>query len=547
MSSYSSGREEVDLQDESELRWESGSKESTLHRIETPGSTQASIGNEEEFLGDGSEFTEGSTSESTEDIADWLIAQSKKHFGPILADLCLEPQYALSFGEDPLSPGSLDSWSPRSGQDMTWAQLLPANLAGERMRLSDVTIAAMCYENQEPVLDRKMADGWSIAEHEKLKGMNSVICWPLVGCERCIGVIQLVSPEIDTFSVKDTRYKALLSVAVLRFLRAELQNQVQMQSELLRSVFPAHICEELLVNSRMAQSQFNDINFEPGSVRHGRSFGRMVSGSSDIDSISSLTPMSRSATMQSVTDRCSRKEAISKGLPKLSATALAELDELLYSDYHSHVAVLFADIKDFTPLSEQRGPAGVMLMLDKLFVQFDDVIEQFEPMAFKVETVGDAYMVAFGLMPEVRDDEDPSLIAMTALRVAASLQRAAAKINDTIQIRIGLHLGDLMSGIMGKRAPLRYSLVGDTVNTASRMESHGVAGKIHVSESFKLACDPCNALGHISFRLCRREIKGKGEMRTFLVDPEEVLRIPNMTSGLWLDPVKDRLRGALGL
>eukprot|EP00435_Cladocopium_sp_Y103_P012446 s3140_g3.t1 len=137
-------------------------------------------------------------------------------------------------------------------------------------------------------------------------------------------------------------------------------------------------------------------------------------------------------------------------------------------------------------------------------------------------------------------------LAMTALCVAASLQRAASNMNDTIQIRIGLHLGDLMSGIMGKRAPLRYSLVGDTVNTASRMESHGVPGKIHVSESFKAACDPCNALGHISFRRCRREIKGKGEMQTFLVDPDEVLRIRNVTSDLWLDPVKGRLRGALG-
>lgn len=545
MSLYRSVSEEVDLQDESALQWESGSKDCSLHRTETPGSTKASFENEEEFVGDGSEFADGSTTESPEDIADWLIAQSKQRYGPIHADLCLEPQYALSFREDLLSPNSNSSLSPRSGQDMMWAQLLPAELAGERMRLSDVTLAAMCYDNQEPVLDRKMADGWSIAEHEKLKGMSSVICWPLVACERCIGVIQLVSSEIDTFSVKDCRYKALLSVAVLRFLRAELQSQVQIQSDLLRSMLPGHICEEILVNSRMAQSQFNDINFEPGSVRHGRSFGRMVSGSSDIDSMTSLTPMSRTATTQS--DRCMRKEAISKGLPKLSATALAELDQLIYSDYHRHVAVLFADIKDFTPISEKKGPAGVMLMLDKLFVQFDDVIEQFEPMAFKVETVGDAYMVAFGLLPEVRDDEDPSLIAMTALRVAASLQRAAAKMNDTIQIRIGLHLGDLMSGIMGKRAPLRYSLVGDTVNTASRMESHGVPGKIHVSESFKVACDPCNALGHISFELCRREIKGKGEMKTFLVDPEEVLRIWQATSELWLDPIKARLRGALGL
>eukprot|EP00435_Cladocopium_sp_Y103_P008607 s853_g2.t1 len=408
MSLYRSVSEKVELQDESELLLGSGSKASSLHRIETPGSTQASLQSEEDDF-DGSEFADGSTTESFEDIADWLIAQTKKRYAPVFIDLCLEPQYVVNLGEDPMSPNSV---SPRAGQDMRWANMLPADLAGERMRLSDVTAAATCYENQVPVWDRKLADGWSNAEHDDLIGINSVICWPLVACERCIGVIQLLSPEIHTFSVKDGRYKAMLSVAVLRFLRAELQYQVQVQSELLRSVFPAHVCEEICA-SRMSQSLFKDINLEPGSVRHGRSFGRMVSGNSEPGSVRHGRSFGRMVSGSS--DRYVRQQSISKGLPKLSARALSELDQLLYSDYHRHVAVLFTDIKDFTPMSEQRGPAGVMLMLDKLFVEFDDVIAQFEPMAFKVETVGDAYMVAFGLMPEVRDDEDPSLIASRPL------------------------------------------------------------------------------------------------------------------------------------
>lgn len=126
MSLYRSVREEVELQDESELlRWES---KNTLHRLETPGSTEASLQNEDFGGSDGSKFADGSTTESPEEIADWLIAQSKKRYGPIFADICLEPQYAFNFGEDPLLP---DSGSPSSGQDMMWAQLLPPTSQGK--------------------------------------------------------------------------------------------------------------------------------------------------------------------------------------------------------------------------------------------------------------------------------------------------------------------------------------------------------------------------------------------------------------------------------
>lgn len=515
------------------------SKDTSLHRIETPGSTQDSVG-QEAFQGwnDEIDFADGSSTESFEDITEWLIATSKRIYGDeTCADLCLQPQYVV---EDPMSPASSMSPTAAWNQEPKWAQLLPFHLCrSDRLRLSDVTAAFDCYTKQEPVVDRKLSDGWLFQEHEDWKDFKSMVYWPMVACGRCIGVVHLLSPDIDTFAAKDARYKAVLSITTLRFLRAELESQAQVQSELLQSMYPAHVWQEI-VATRLGQASDN---LEPSSVAHGSGWGRMISSGTATD-LDSPMPMSRCKTTAS--DRCSRQQAISRGLPKITPKALTELGKLLYSDYHHNVTVLFADIKDFTPLSANRGPAGVMLMLDELFKAFDEVIESFEPMAFKVETVGDAYVVACGLMPEVRDDEDPSVIAMTSLRVAAALHQAAATITDPIQIRIGLHSGDVMSGIIGKRAP-RYGLFGDTVNTASRMESNGVAGKIHVSESFKQACDPCNALQHITFQPCgSRKIKGKGEMHTYLVDPTEVLSMRNIASSMAiLDPVKDLLQGAL--
>jgi class 3 adenylate cyclase len=147
--------------------------------------------------------------------------------------------------------------------------------------------------------------------------------------------------------------------------------------------------------------------------------------------------------------------------------------------------VLFSDIVGFTALSEQIPPDRVVTLLSNLFSAFDDLVDRYQ--LEKIKTIGDAYMVAGGI-PQSRADH--------AVAVAA----------------IGIHSGPVVAGVIGKKKFI-YDLWGDTVNTAARMESHGIPGQIQVSErSFSLLRD--------DFELEERgpiQVKDKGVMRTWLL------------------------------
>ncbi|EFJ46285.1 guanylyl and adenylyl cyclase family member, partial [Volvox carteri f. nagariensis] len=144
------------------------------------------------------------------------------------------------------------------------------------------------------------------------------------------------------------------------------------------------------------------------------------------------------------------------------------------------VTVLFADIKGFTSLCHQIPPTRVMHFLNHLYSRLDTLLDVYG--VYKVETIGDCYMVAGGLMTRDSDgfmavrgpDSVDELHAAKASRVLLPTTRRP------VEMRIGLHSGAVMSGIVGAKMP-RFCLFGDTVNTASRMESTCTPGAIHVS------------------------------------------------------------------
>ncbi|EFJ42199.1 guanylyl and adenylyl cyclase family member, partial [Volvox carteri f. nagariensis] len=132
----------------------------------------------------------------------------------------------------------------------------------------------------------------------------------------------------------------------------------------------------------------------------------------------------------------------------------------------------------FTPMCKVLPPPVVMTFLHTLFTAFDDMLDRHR--VYKVETIGDCYMVAGGL---IREDEDGMAAVQgggTAMLVAASSVRLPTT-GAPVKIRVGIHSGPVVSGVVGTRMP-RFCLFGDTVNTASRMESTGVPGSIHISE-----------------------------------------------------------------
>jgi adenylate cyclase len=181
-------------------------------------------------------------------------------------------------------------------------------------------------------------------------------------------------------------------------------------------------------------------------------------------------------------------------------------EEPVIADRFDAVSVLFADIVGFTPLSAGMSADELVAMLDGLFARLDEMTQQRG--LEKIRTIGDAYMVAAGV-PGPRPDHAPALVDLGLAMVEAAADGSSG---HPLQLRVGISSGPAVAGVIG-RTKFQYDIWGDTVNTASRMESHGVPGRIHVSQATRLLIEDhylCEARGII-------DVKGKGPMATYLV------------------------------
>jgi class 3 adenylate cyclase/rhodanese-related sulfurtransferase len=178
------------------------------------------------------------------------------------------------------------------------------------------------------------------------------------------------------------------------------------------------------------------------------------------------------------------------------------------------VTVMFADIVGFTKFSDRTHPEVLVALLDELFSRLDELAEQHG--LEKIKTIGDAYMVVGGL-PE-RSEDHAERVAQMALAVLTMVQHFAHEVHaPTLHVRIGMHTGGVVAGVIGKKK-FAYDLWGDTVNTASRMESHGEEDKIHVSHEVYKVLE-----GRFSFvKRGTIEVKGKGLMQTWFLTAENL-------------------------
>lgn len=194
-------------------------------------------------------------------------------------------------------------------------------------------------------------------------------------------------------------------------------------------------------------------------------------------------------------------------LPKQIADRL-RAGESVIADRVDDVTILFADLVGSTPMAEQLTAVELVEVLNSLYGSFDDLTDHFG--LEKIRTIGDSYMVVGGL-PTPRPDHMEA-VADLALAMCEELPHHIAAGFGPLEMRFGIHTGTVVAGVIGKRK-FSYDLWGDAVNTAARMESHGVPGEIQVTEAVYLGLSDRY---HFEER-GSTDIKGKGSMTTYLL------------------------------
>jgi class 3 adenylate cyclase len=215
------------------------------------------------------------------------------------------------------------------------------------------------------------------------------------------------------------------------------------------------------------------------------------------------------------TAKAKASELLSQMLPTSVSKQLLNGNKVA-PQYYESATVLFMDVVGFDTITSQIHPLETVSLLNDLYRTVDKVIEKYD--VYKVETVGDTYMCVSGV-PKANTTHAVETATM-ALHLLHQISKFEFREHPDIKInvRIGINSGPLVTGVIGTKMP-RYCLFGDTVNTASRMESNSQGMKIHVSAStYELLAKSnlftCQERGEI-------EVKGKGKMKTYWVQSKK--------------------------
>jgi len=184
--------------------------------------------------------------------------------------------------------------------------------------------------------------------------------------------------------------------------------------------------------------------------------------------------------------------------------------EVEIADRFTEATILFSDLVGFTALANRCSPSRIVEILNHLFSAFDALAKRLK--LEKIKTIGDAYMVAGGL-PE-QSPHHAVAVAEMALGMIEVVQETGARFGERLEVRIGVHSGEVVAGLIGRHRSI-YDVWGDTVNTASRLESSGLPNRVQISDAtYQILKEvyACERRGPV-------EIKGKGAMLTYFLGP----------------------------
>jgi class 3 adenylate cyclase/HAMP domain-containing protein len=216
----------------------------------------------------------------------------------------------------------------------------------------------------------------------------------------------------------------------------------------------------------------------------------------------------RKRTAQLAAEKAKSDNLLLNILPVTIANRLKKKEDTI-ADRYDEVTVLFSDLVGFTVFSAKHTPKELVYKLNILFSKFDDLLDKYK--IEKIKTIGDALMLVSGAPRRYKNHAIE--MAHMALDMYDELRSFNDEYGEALDLRIGLHTGPVVAGVMGKKK-FTYDLWGDAVNTASRMESHGIPGIVHISEATYLKIKDQN------FNIEDRgeiEVKGKGMMHTYIL------------------------------
>jgi len=221
-------------------------------------------------------------------------------------------------------------------------------------------------------------------------------------------------------------------------------------------------------------------------------------------------------TSELAAEKAKTDELLYRMLPRSVAEELKRGQPVTAETFDS-ASLFFSDLVGFTKLASESTPLQVVDLLNDLYTCFDEIIDMHD--VYKVETIGDAYMVASGLPNRngIRHAGEISNMSLDLLSAMTSFKIRHVP-GKQLQLRIGIHTGPVVAGVVGLKMP-RYCLFGDTVNYANRMESSGLALCIHVSPECREVLEQLG--GYILEERGFVEMKGKGSILTYFLKGRE--------------------------